>query len=271
MKIIIIVLMTIIMGSLFFSSCDTTKKVEKKNIKIRAVDSVFLAMKEHEFSYDWFQGKFNANYKSGDKKQNFSGQFRIRKDSVIWISIVAVMNIEVFRVIIKQDSVFMLNRLKKTYYSRNIGFLNEQLGTDLDFDILQSLLIGSDFDYYENDKFTLSASSDQYKLSTVSRRKLKKYISSQDDMEKVLVQNLWVSQSDFKIQQQSVRQVKNPNKKVVVQYLDFREVNSQEFPYHMIFRLVGEKIIKLDLEYKSIIINKPLTFPFRISKKYSRL
>lgn len=271
MKKYIIIIVVFIMGSLIFSSCSSTKKIEKQTTQLKAVDSVFLAMKDHEFKYDWFQGKFGASYKSEDKKQNFSGQFRIRKDSVIWISIYAVMNIEVFRIIIRQDSVFMLNRLKKTYYSRNIEFLNEQLGTDVDFDILQSLLIGSDFDYYENNKFTLSTNDKQYKLSTISRQKLKLYVNTQEDMEKVLVQNMWVSRSNFKIQQQSVRQVKNPNKKVVARYQDFREVGTQEFPYHTIFKLIGEKIINLDVEYKSIIIDKPLTFPFKISKKYTRL
>ena len=271
MKNILIILLVFILGSFFISSCNSIKRVEKKTTKLQAVDSVFIAMKDHEFKYEWFQGKFNADFKSGDKKQNFSGQFRIRKDSVIWLSIYAVMNIEVFRVRITNDSVFMLNRLKKTYYSRDIGFLNEQLGTDVDFDILQSLLIGSDFDYYESDKFTMDVNPNFYKLSTVSRRKLKKYISTKDDMEKVLVQNMRVSRTDFKIQRQSVRQVRNPNKKVVAQYLDFKEIGNQEFPYHTIFKLVGEKVINLNIKYKNVIIDKPLTFPFKVSRKYKHL
>jgi hypothetical protein len=257
-------------GSLLISSCHSTKHVEKQTSKVLAVDSVFDAMQAHQFSYEWFQGKFSADYKAGDKKQSFSGQFRIRKDSAIWLSIYAVMNIEVFRVIITQDSIYMLNRLKKTYYRRDINFLNDQLGTDIDFDILQSLLIGIDFSYYETDKFTLDVSGDRYKLSTIGRGKLKKYIRNQEDLEMVLVQNMWIDRSDFKIKKQSVRLVKNPNKKVVAQYHEFEDIDGQLFPFVMEFKLVGEKVINLDVKYKSVIINVPQSFPFKVPKKYKR-
>ena len=267
---LVIISAVFLFGSLLISSCNSTKKAEKKTSKVYAVDSVFRTMQAHQFQYDWFQGKFSAEYKAGDKKQSFSGQFRIRKDSVIWISIYAVMNIEVFRVIVTQDSIFMLNRLKKSYYHRNIGFLNEQLGTDIDFDILQSLLIGTDFSYYENTNFTLDISGDRYKLSTISRQKLKRYIKTQEDMEMVLVQNMWIDKADFKIHKQSVRLVKNPNKKVVANYSDFQDVDNQVFPFNTNFKLVGKKVINLNVKYKSVIINKPLTFPFKIPKKYKR-
>lgn len=235
---------------------------------MHAVDSVFRAMQEHQFKYDWFQGKFSAEYKSGDKKQNFSGQFRIRKDSAIWMSIYAVMNIEVFRVIVTQDSVFLLNRLKKTYYHKNIDFLNDQLGVDIDFGILQSLLIGSDFNYYETDKFTLDINDSRYKLSTIGRGKLKKHVKNESDLEMVLVQNMWIDKSNYKITKQNVRLVKNPNKKVVVRYSDFKEVNDQIFPFEMQFKLVGETDIDLMVNYKSVIIDKPQSFPFKVPKKY---
>jgi len=270
MKRIVLNIILLLMAGLILSSCHAVKKSERKNVKILSVDSVFQAMQASQFQYEWFQGKFSADYKSGDKKQSFSGQFRIRKDSVIWMSIYAVMNIEVFRVLITQDSVFLLNRLKKTYYHKEIGFLNEQLGTDVDFGILQSLLIGSDFNYYEPDKFSLNTNDDEYKLSTVGRRKLKKYINNRDDLDMVLVQSMWINKSDYKIKKQSVRLVRNPNKKVVVQYTDFKEVNQQVFPFQMQFKLIGEQTINLSVKYKSVVIDKVQSFPFKVSKKYNK-
>ena len=270
MRKLVLLISVFVFGSLFFSACHSSKHVEKEISKVLAVDSVFDAMRAHQFQYDWFQGKFSADYKSGDKKQSFSGQFRIRKDSTIWLSIYAVMNIEVFRVIITQDSIYMLNRLKKTYYHRNINFLNEQLGTDIDFDILQSLLIGTDFNYYETTKFTLDVSDDRYKLSTISRGKLKRYVRTQEDLDMILVQNMLIDKTNFKIKKQSVRLVKNPNKKVVAHYRNFKEVDNQIFPFEMEYKLVGDKVINLNVKYKSVIINKPLTFPFKVPKKYNR-
>jgi len=268
---VVLILLVFLSSSFFISSCKSTKSTEKKASKISAVDSVFQAMRANQFQYNWFQGKFNAEYNDGDKKQSFSGQFRIKKDSIIWISIYAVMNIEVFRVEITQDSIFMLNRLKKSYYHRNISFLNERLGTDIDFGILQSLLIGSDFNYYETDKFTLDIGENRYKLSTVGRGKLKKYITTQEDLEMLLVQNIWIDKQNLKITKQSVRLVKNPNKKVIAHYGDFKAVDKQQFPFETSFKLIGKKVINLNVNYKSVIINEPLSFPFRIPKKYKHM
>jgi hypothetical protein len=258
-------------GLLLFQACHSTKEVrEVAETKEAAVDSVFHLMQQNQFDYEWFTGKFSASYKQGDKKQNFSGQFRIRKDSVIWLSIYAAMNIEVFRIMITPDSIKMLNRLKKTYFVKNVNFINEQFNTDVDFDILQSLLMGVDFAYYETDKFTLSINENRYKLSTMGRGKLKKYVQTQEDLEKVMVQNMWINPDNYKILKQSIKQVKSPNKKVIATYEDFRPVDNQIFPFSIHFRLVDEKPVLLDLQYKSIIINQKLTFPFKVPRKYKR-
>ena len=267
------ILNMILFSALIFGGCHSTKKIEtptRSETKAAAVDSIFHLMQQHQFDYDWFMGKFSARMDDGDKKQNFSGQFRIRKDSVIWLSIYAAMNIEVFRIIITPDSIKMLNRLKKTYYSRKVDFINEQLNTDVDFDILQSLLMGVDFAYYETDKFMLSINDNRYKLSTMGRGKLKKYVKSQEDFEKVMIQNMWINPETFKITKQNIKQVKSPNKKVVAIYEDFRPVDKQIFPFKITYRLVDQKPLLLNVEYKSIIINKKLTFPFKVPKKYKR-
>ena len=258
-----------LLGLIMLNACHSTKVVEDKaEAKHTAVDSVFQLMQEHQFDYKWFSGKFSADYKQGDEKKSFSGQFRIRKDSVIWLSIYAAMNIEVFRIMITPDSIKMLNRLKKTYFSKGVNFINEQFNTDVDFDILQSLLMGVDFAYYETDKFTLAINENRYKLSTMGRGKLKKYVKTQEDLEKVMVQNMWINPENFKIMKQSIKQVKSPNKKVIATYEDFRPVGDQIFPFSIHFKVVDEKPVILNMQYKNIIINQKLSFPFKVPKKY---
>jgi outer membrane lipoprotein-sorting protein len=112
-----LIILILAIGSLAINSCKTSKVAEEKTVaKTQAVDTIFHNMQEHQLKYKWFAGKFMAIYKSGDKKQTFSGQFRIRKDSVIWLGIYATMNIEVFRILITPDSIKMLNRLDKSYF-----------------------------------------------------------------------------------------------------------------------------------------------------------
>jgi len=258
--------------SILLSSCKSTKVATENTItKAQAVDTVFQNMQDHQFKYEWFIGKFTANYKNADKKQSFSGQFRIRKDSMIWLSIYAAMNIEVFRIMVTPDSIKMLNRLNKSYFSKDVSFINMKFNTDVDFDVLQSLLMGVDFAYYETDKFNLSINENSYKLSTLGRSKLKKYVRTQEDLKKVMVQNMWINPENYKITKQSIKQVKSPNKKVVANYQDFKEVDSQLFPFEIRFKLIDEKPIILEIKYRSIIIDKKTSFPFKVPKKYKRL
>lgn len=265
--IILFVFVTVILGS-----CKGPKNVENKaEVRAEAVDTIFQNMLVNQIQYEWFTGKFAASYKSGDKKQNFSGQFRIRKDSVIWLSIYATMNIEIFRVLITPDSIKMLNRLEKSFYRKDVEFINQKLNTDVDFDILQSLLMGVDFAYYETNKFTLSINENRYKLSTFGRRKMKKYVKSQKDLEKVMIQNMWINPDDYKITKQNIKQVKNPNKKVIATYDDFRQVQGQSFPFDISFKLVDDKPVNLSMKYKSIIIDQKQSFPFKVPSKYKRL
>ena len=47
---------------------------------------------------------------------DLSGQLRIRKDSLVWLSVTATMGMEVLRAKISNDSVWIVNRLEKTYF-----------------------------------------------------------------------------------------------------------------------------------------------------------
>jgi len=259
--------LVLLLGACKLRRNNSNRKVVE-NAQLSAVDSVFMAMKGAEFQFDWLKAKFSGIYTLDDKKQNFSGQFRIRKDSLIWCSI-TVMNIEVARVIVTPDSVKLLNRLNKKYFASNLDYLNEQLNTDIDFDMLQSLILGNDIPYYETDKFELEVKNEIYQLSTIGRSKLKKYIRTEDDMSKVLVQKINIDKTNYRIVQQNLRQLRNPNKKVVAHYFEFKDFDGL-FPTSIVFKFIGVKNITIKFDFTKIDKNNPLTFPFKVPSKYQR-
>lgn len=255
--------------ALFLGACKSRKKTigEKVIAKpLSEVDSVFFAMKAAEFQFDWLKAKFAGIYTVDDKKQNFSGQFRLRKDSLIWCSI-TVMNIEVARALVTPDSVKLLNRLNKTYFASNMDYLNAQLNTDIDFDMLQSLILGNDIPYYETDKFELEVKNDFYQLSTIGRGKLKRYIKTEDDLSKVLVQKMNIDKNTNRIVQQNLRQLRNPNKKVVAHYSEFQDIEGL-FPGKVELKFIGTKDIIINFNFSKIEKDIPFTFPFKVPSKY---
>ena len=72
---------------------------------------------------------------------DLSGQLRMRKDSLVWMSITATMGVEVLRTKVSMDSVWILNRLEKTYLAEPLDTVSAQLGIPLSLPLIQTLLL----------------------------------------------------------------------------------------------------------------------------------
>ncbi|RLD43099.1 MAG: hypothetical protein DRI86_10560 [Bacteroidetes bacterium] len=258
-----------IIFSIAFTSCRSTKKETKRATKQLAVDSVYAKMKENQFHTKWFTGKFKAVYQMPDKKQAFSGLIRLRTDSVFWVSIYAVMNIEIFRLEITPDSFRFVNRLSKTYMSESMSYFKERFNVDVDLEMLQSLMLGNDFPYYETDVFKLFDHKNSYQLSTISRKKLKKHSKNGENKLKALMQNMWIDKTNYRILKQSVKVIGEDKAKLRVVYSDFEKVDSMLIAKHRLLKFREDQNTFLEISFNKFSINSPLKFPFRIPKKYT--
>jgi hypothetical protein len=164
----------------------------KAPIKEEGADYLFARLKEKELKFDWFSAKFSAEYSNKGKETSFNGQIRIRKDSLIWISLTPMLGIEAVRLMISQDSVKMINRLNDTYFLGDYEYVNRFLNTNIDFDLLQAFLLGNDLQFYEDGKFRATIDRGEYKLSTGARGKLKKFVRGSQENLKIFIQNIWL-------------------------------------------------------------------------------
>lgn len=263
------------MVALLTISCSTQRKVIKEPLKEYGVDYLFENMKKHELQFTWLSAKFNAEAEINKKTTTIDGQIRILHDSVIWISISPALGIEVLRLYITNDSVKIINRLNSTYYKGTFKHLNALINTEVDFDMMQALLLGNDFTYYENGeigKFKASVFNDQYILSTAERHKLKKHVRSQDQLNKVYLQNIHLSADSFKIKEQMVKE-KTPqesNRKLEVVYKNFLTIGQQLFPQQLHFRIFDkEDPMVVVINYSKIAVDNELNLPFTIPASYT--
>ena len=232
-------------------------------------DSVFENMSKSQFRFDWLTARFSADYEIDDNNTSFSGQIRIRKDSLMWISI-SKFSIEVARLLITQDSVQFINWVDNNYFQSDFNYINRFINNAVDFDMLQAFFVGNDFEYYENDKFKTNFDGTQYHLSTVNRHKLKKYIQTENDKLKILVQSILIDPLTFKINELTVKEVK-ANNKLKASYADYKKVDAQLFPCSLNVLISAEKEIKININFSRISINEVLNFPFKIPRSYERL
>lgn len=72
---------------------------------------------------------------------DLSGQLRMRKDSLVWLNVTATMGVEVLRVKVSNDSVWIVNRMEKTYLTEPMDTISAQLGMPLSLPLVQTLLL----------------------------------------------------------------------------------------------------------------------------------
>jgi hypothetical protein len=253
---------------LFLISCSPARKAMKAPLKEEGAEYLFTKLKESELKFDWFSAKFSADYSNKGKENSFSGQIRIRKDSLIWISLTPMLGIEAIRMMISQDSVKMINRLDNTYFLGDYEYVNRFLNTNIDFDLLQAFLLGNDLQFYEDGKFSAAIDQGEYKLSTAERAKLKKFVRNSKENLKIFIQNLWLDPESFKITHADVKEIRRDNIKLESTYGGFEKVNEQLFPRKMTYTIRADNTIKVKADFSKMILNIPLQFPFKIPASY---
>ncbi len=93
-------------------------------------------------SFEWLTANLSIQAEGNGMAYNdLSGQLRMRKDSLVWVSVTATMGVEVLRAKISNDSIWILNRLEKTYLAEPLDTLTTQLGMPLSLPLLQALLL----------------------------------------------------------------------------------------------------------------------------------
>jgi len=250
------------------SSCSPSRKVMRAPIKEEGADYLFNKLKEKELKYDWFSAKFSADYTNEKSENSFNGQIRIRKDSLIWISLIPMLGIEAVRIMISQDSVKMINRLNNTYFLGDYESLNRFLNTNIDYDLLQAFLLGTDLQFYEEGKFRATIDGGEYKLSTGARMKLKKYVRNSQENPKIFIQNIWLDPANFKITHTDVKEIGRDNIKLESSYGGFESVEGQLFPREMNYIIWAGNTIRVKAAFSKMSINIPMQFPFKIPASY---
>lgn len=253
---------------LIIESCSPARKVMKAPIKEEGADYLIAKLKEKELKFEWFSAKFSADYSNKGKENSFSGQIRIRKDSLIWISLTPMLGIEAVRLMISQDSVKMINRLNDTYFIGDYEYVNRFLNTNIDFDLLQAFLLGNDLQFYEDGKFRASIDRGEYKLSTVERQKLKKFVRNSQENLKIFIQNIWLDPVNFKITHTDVKEIRRDNIKLESSYGDFEPLEGQLFPKKINYIIWADNTIRVKADFSKMMLNIPTQFPFKIPASY---
>ncbi len=232
-----------------------------------------LVKKQHdnELQFTWLSAKASIETEANGENQNFDATIRIRKDSVIWISISPALGIEVMRVIITPDTVKYMNRLNNTYFVDAVCKINDLIQADFDFDMIQNLLIGNSFEYYDDDQLKTSIEDNNYLISSVRKGKLKRLTTNNNGTsERSSVQSMWLEPLNFKLVKLRLDEFTS-QRELIAEYTNFKIVDStQLMPHHISVNVKAQKTIVVRATYNKVKLNQVMELPFKIPAKYTR-
>ena len=114
---------------IILSSCNLFKK---SNIENNLLNDSSLLEKElikkinsQNISPDWTSLNSKIKVNKEGQEVTINAHIRIKKDSIIWISVKAPLGIEIFRTMITSDSIYYMNRMNKNYFIKDIEPSND--------------------------------------------------------------------------------------------------------------------------------------------------
>lgn len=260
------------------------------NIKFKnyGIGKLIDSITSHYLVYNTLSIKFKLKIDLLEESHDIDGIFKIKKDSLIWISISAPLGIEAARILLNQDSLYFINKLKKEYFIKPYSFFVNNFNVDLKFNDLQSILTNELFLFSETDEesnlkmnpnsneneyikktFFKDKDSSNYILKTHRKHKIKRFIRK--NIKELIVENIKVMPHTFKIKWVDIIDY-TENRHLNIEYQQFENIQNVLFPKIIQFNVKdSSNFFKIHLEYSKITINSASNFSYTIPNSYTRL
>ena len=270
----------------------------KEPLRGRTTAFLLRHYEENKLNYDWLGMKVDADYTSNGESQSFKATIRMRKDSAIWISITPALGIEMIRMMVTEDSVKYLSKIpdNKFYYVGTFNELNSKVGIEMDFDMLQDILIGNAIGLEKDEgRFRSEIEGDNYLMISKYKRKVRRVVGVDDrklendtivinpndpryqrtirrvdENDDLIISRYWLEPANFKL----VKSVFNDlirQRTMEVFYGNFEENEGQSYPSNCKIVTISPKMEQeLSFDITKLSSGKSYDFPFEVPDDYPR-
>jgi hypothetical protein len=256
-----------------FSSCKSARKVQtaitKKDTTLATIidnpkaDSIHYIKtllteieKNRITEFNTFSAKIKVDYKDKEGSQPELTVFiRMKKDSLIWISINAtIVSYEALRIIISPDSVKVLNKRDKIVQLRSVGYLQELTQLPFDFTTLQDFLLGNPV-YLDSN--VVSYKKNEQSVTLMNIGQYFKHL-------------LTINSSNYTLEQSKLDDI-DPlrNRTCFISYSGYEKWKNLSFATRRRISVSEKSKLDIDMDIRQFSFNEPLTYPFSIPKKYA--
>lgn len=209
---------------------------------------------KHRMAYNTFSGKAKVHYEGGDDSYDFNANFRIRKDSVIWIEINAMAGIFRVRIFVTPDSLYMINYMKKEVTILPLSDAAKILPSKIDFSSLQNLITGEPL--RDGNIVDVNSKPDSLVIDVSDSAYLQQFTYTRADSNMVA----------------AVLATRKPDGPVARSaYSNYERIKNRKISMARVINLQnGADAFKMEMEFIKADFDEPLDYPLNIPKNYTR-
>ena len=239
---------------LTLGSCKSTKSISGGEVNARmSAKNIITAHYSNQPKFKTLRGRVKIDYANGDDSQGVNVSLRMEKDKVIWMS----APLGVVKVHITPNKVSFYNKLQNEYFDGDFSYLSNLLGTELDFEKVQNLLLGNAVLDLRKEKFNSEVYNGNYQLKPKKARELFK----------ILFQ---LEPKNFKIAEQEISQPENARQ--LMSKYTYQDISGNVLPEEV--KIIAEEsgdLTTIDLSFRNLELNKPMNFPYKVPKGYDKI
>lgn len=239
-----------------FTACGTAKIDTSKPESLSAREVIKL----HNHAIPKFEtlaGRMQLAYETEDNGQRISVNFRIKKDEAIWAK-ASILGITIAKVYITPKSVQYYETIGKTYFDGDFSLLSDWLGTDIDFEQAQNILLGQSIFHLNGNQYSTAIFNNNFKIEPKIQPENFKH-------------TLYLNPTNFKVVSATLAQPEW-DRILTLQYDSYQKIDNQFFPTRIsIVNTESREQTKIEIVYRKIDINENVSFPFEIPNGYNRI
>ena len=240
---------------LFFVGCNSTKVATSAGeVAQLSTKNIIKNHYRNELNFKTIRGKMKVKFDNGKMQESFTLSLRMKKDEAIWLS----ATLSLVKVYITPTKVSFYNKLDNTYFDGDFTLLSDFLGTELDFQKVQNLLIGNALYDLKKERFESTIEDKTYDLTPERDFELFKRLFTLDAFH-------------FKVKEQRLEQSAE-SRLLTIAYPEYQKITGQEFPKNL--QIKAEEINRettIQVEYKKVTFNEKVRFPFKIPSGYKEI
>ncbi|NER13210.1 DUF4292 domain-containing protein [Leptobacterium flavescens] len=248
----VVVLMALALG---LQSCKTNKRIVEEGTADRLpVKTIIRNHDDNKLDFKTIRGRIKIEFDDGYQSQSHNLSFRMEKDKAIWLS----ATLSLAKAYITPTRVSFYNKLQNEFFDGDFSYLSNLLGTELDFNKVQNMLLGEAIFDLKDEKYRASVVNNNYQLKP----------SREFDLFKRL---FLIEPSNYKM---SLQQISQPevNRVLNIDYKAYQKVENKVFPERIVITAEeADSKVKIEIDYRNVEFNQRVSFPYKIPKGFKEI